>query len=230
MTEISAHAINRMCALSMLLSIVALFYSGLVGHFAPHPLHTDPAVQVAQFYQQHGPRILIFAFVGCISTTLMMPAFCALSVAILDMQPRNRILAILQVTAGTIATVGPFLSTMFLAAAVVRPDNSPEVLAVLTDLAIIFIELSTLPALLQGLSIAGAILSDRSAEPVLPRWYGWLSLVWGFLAQGGLFAIFYQTGPFSATGVIGIIVPIVSLVVWMAATAAVLFWMKHPQA
>ena len=218
--------IDKLCATSMLLAIAFLLYGGLFGHFAPAPLPTDSVEKVAVFYRQYNHQILIFAFFNCVSTTLFLPAFCALSAAMLRMQPRNVTLAMVQLTGGIVATVGPFLGSMFLAAAVVRPDASPHVIATLNDLTVIFIELSTLPVLFQGLSLALATFRDRSPDPVLPVWFGYVSLIWGVMAQGGMFAIFFRSGPLSSTGLIGVVLPIATMIIWMAATTFVLFRMK----
>lgn len=219
----------RLSAITMVLAIIALLFAGGYGHFAPAPTPTDAASEVASFYQQHRPRILIFAFFNTVSCVLFLPACCALSAAMLRMQPTSPVLALVQVVGGVFALIGPFLAGMFLAAAAVRPDAAPAVLASLTDVAVLFIELSTLPALLQAASLAIAISRDRSPVRILPTWFGWISLIWGILAQGGLLAIFFETGPLSQNGFIGIVLPIVSLVIWMAAAAFVLFRIKPHQ-
>ena len=216
-------SVHQWCALSMLAAIIALLYAGIAGHFSPTPLPSDPLSKVTELYQLYRHKILIFAFFNCLMTVLTLPAFCALSAAIMRMKPGNMTLALLQLTSGIMGTVGPFLGSMFLAAAVARTDQSPSVLAALTDLTVIYIEMSTLPALLLGVSLATAIFSDRSPQRVLPRWYGVMSLGWGVMAQGGLLAVFYESGPLSSTGFIGIFLPIASLFVWMAGTTAVLF-------
>ena len=219
---------NKICAASMGLAVLALLYAGIGGHFAPAPVPTDSLQKVAEFYRQYGHQILVFVFFNCLATTLTLPAFCALSAAMLRMQPRCPSLAALQLTGGIVGTVGPFLGGMFLAAAVVRPNGSLPVIAALNDLAVIFIELSTLPALLQGMSLAFAVYRDRSRNRVLPSWFGGVSLTWGVLAQGGIFAIFFTTGPLSSTGIIGVVLPIASLLTWMVATTFVLYRLKSP--
>lgn len=217
---------NKLCAISMFFAIAALLYAGIGGHFAPAPVPTDSLQKVDEFYRQFGHQILIFVFFNCVAITLTLPPFCALSTAMLRMQPRSTTLAALQLTGGIMGSVGPFLGCLFLAAAVVRPGGSLPVIAALNDLAVIFIELSTLPALLLGVSLALAIYRDRSPVRVLPVWFGVISLTWGIVAQGGMLAIFFDTGPLSSTGFIGVVLPITLLVIWMIATTIVLYRMR----
>ncbi|RQR51304.1 hypothetical protein DIE21_15390 [Burkholderia sp. Bp9140] len=145
------------------------------------------------------------------------------------MEPRSHMLANLQLIGGTVASAAPFLGGIILATAAVRYDAEPSVLAALNDMGVLFIELSTMPALFQGAALAAAIGADRSPDPILPRWYGYLSLTWSILAQGGVFAMFFETGPLSQNGIIGIAVPIIALFVWFVATAFVLIRIRPEQ-
>lgn len=217
---------NRFCAVTLFLAIIALLSAGFLGHLPPPTAPLSSAAEVASTYRLHGHQILIFALLNCVSATLLLPFCCGLSIAMMRMEPRSLLLAALQCVGGVFAIIGPFLTGMFLAAAAVRTDASPQVTASLNDLGVIFLELSTLPALFQGGGLAIAIFRDRSADPILPRWLAWVGLVWSILAQGGMLSVFFDTGPFSPSGFIGIFLPIVSLVVWFAAAAVALFLIK----
>ncbi len=184
---------------------------------------------VADAYALHGHQFMLFGVLTCASVAFFIPACCGLSVAMLKMQPRSLFLAILQCVGGIFALIGPFIAGMVMAVAAGRDGASPQVVLALNDFAVILIQLSTLSAIFQGGSLAIAIFHDRSADPILPKWYAWTSLIWAIIAQGGLLATFFKTGPLAADGLIGIVLPMLSLAVWMFTTFAVMLRIKPDQ-
>ena len=220
---------SKFCAWSLVVSLGAIVLSGAVGMAPLPPVAAISTSDVAGAYGLYRHQIMIFGVLTCLSVAFFIPACCGLSIAMLRMQPRSLFLALLQVVGGVFALIGPFIAGMVATAAVARPDVAPEVVVVLNDLAVILIQLSTLSALLQGFSLAIAIFSDCTADPILPKWYAWTSIVWSVIAQGGLLASFFRTGPLAADGLIGIVLPMLALAVWMLTTFAVLLRIKPAQ-
>ena len=216
----------RLCAWAMLASMVAIVASGIVGHMAPPPPSTMPIAAVAAFYRQYSHGILLFSVLDAIGTTLSMPAWCALAVAMRRMQPRSLLLPILQCAGGFCATMGAYLGGMFVAVAAVRPDTSDQVITALNDTGVIFIEMTALPAFLQAVALATAIFRDTSPDPILPKWLAWIFIAFGILTQGGFLAVFFKRGPLAATGLIGLVLPITMLIIFETGTALALFLIK----
>jgi hypothetical protein len=216
----------RLCAWAMLASILLIVASGVVGHMAPPPPSTMPIADVAAVYRQYSHQILLFTVLTAIGTTLSIPAWCALAVAMRSMQPRYLMLPILQCAGGVCATMGAYLGSLFIAAAAVRLDTSDQVIAALNDIGVIFIEMTVLPAFLQAVALATAIFRDRSADPILPHWLAWIYIMFGVLAQGGFLSVFFKTGPLAPTGFIGLFLPIAMLIIFEIGTALALFLIK----
>jgi hypothetical protein len=80
------------------------------------------------------------------------------------------------------------------------PDSSYQLLNHMTWLAWVGL---WQPGALQAVATAWAILSDRSAKPVFPRWVGWYSLCMAFGSLTGSLVPFFTYGPFAWTGFIG---------------------------
>ena len=219
----------KFCACTLLLSLVAIVLSGTFGMAPLPPVPSVSAAAVSEAYMRHAHQVLIFAVLTCASVALFIPACCGLSVAMLRMEPRSLFFAVLQGVGGVFALIAPFIAGMVMAVAVVRPGTSAQAIVSLNDFAVILIELSTFPALFQGGSLAYAIFRDQSPDPILPKWYGWTSIVWAIIAQGGVLAAFFDTGPFAADGAVGIVLPMLSLFVWMLTTIAVLLRIKPEQ-
>ncbi|KAA1421860.1 hypothetical protein F0U44_06215 [Nocardioides humilatus] len=70
----------------------------------------------------------------------------------------------------------------------------------------------------QLVAIGAGVLLDRSEAPVLPRWYGYLSLWESFLILPAGLVLFFKDGAFAWNGIIGIWVPLVTYAVWILAS------------
>jgi hypothetical protein len=216
----------RLCAWAMLASTLVIVGSGILGRMAPPPPSTMPIASVAAFYREYSHQILLFPVLNAIGTTLSIPAWCALAVAMRRMRPRTLLLPILECVGGVCATMGAYFGSMFVAVAAVRPDTSDQVIAALNDTGVIFIEMTALPALLQAIALATAIFRDRSPDPILPKWLAWVFIMFGILTQGGFLSVFFKTGPLAATGLVGLVLPIAMLLIFQTGTALVLFLIK----
>ncbi len=85
----------------------------------------------------------------------------------------------------------------------------------LNDLSWIFAVLPWPPAFMQNIAIAAAILTDKSANPIFPRWVAYMN-IWVSLAYipGGLLP-FFKSGPFAWNGI---------LVFWLAGSVFIIWF------
>lgn len=67
----------------------------------------------------------------------------------------------------------------------------------------------------QLIAIGVAILIDRTPEPVLARWLGYLSLWVALLILPAGIVLFFKDGPFAWNGIAGIYIPLVAFVIWI---------------
>jgi hypothetical protein len=79
--------------------------------------------------------------------------------------------------------------------------------------------ISAPPFMLQAFAIAAAVLGDKRATPVLPRWFGYLNLWIAVLLAPGAVLLFFKTGPLSYHGLLGYWVPLFAFGGWMLAMA-----------
>lgn len=219
---------SKFCALATLGSFAALIISFVFGGFAPPPTHLEAAGSVAQYYRDHGDQLMLFGILTVVCATLFIPTCCGLSLAMMRMQPRSPLLALLQLTGGLFACIGPFVAGMVILTPIIRPDTTVAVFALMNDFTVVLLVVSTLPMLFQGIPLGMAILMDRSENPILPRWLAWISITWGIVQNGGVLSVFFDTGPFAPTGMIGVILPAVMLIAFMSALV-VGFWRITPQ-
>jgi hypothetical protein len=89
-----------------------------------------------------------------------------------------------------------------------RP-HSPEIIQVLNDLGFITMLTATPAVGVQVLAVGLAVLADKRAQPVFPRWVAHASFVCALGLQGGLLLVLTQTGPFAWDGVIAGLLPFI---------------------
>jgi hypothetical protein len=65
-----------------------------------------------------------------------------------------------------------------------------------------------------------AVLSDKSATPVFPRWAGYLDFWVAVLFMPGTIAVFFQDGPFAWSGLLTWYIPLGVFAFWMFANTA----------
>jgi hypothetical protein len=85
-----------------------------------------------------------------------------------------------------------------------RPGHpSPETMQLINDFNWLTFVGMFPPAVIQNLSIGLCILSDRSRQPLFPRWVGIANLVEAAVFMVGFLIPFSQIGPFAWNGIVG---------------------------
>jgi hypothetical protein len=111
---------------------------------------------------------------------------------------------------------------------VYRPLEDIQLTHRLNDMAwFIWVGWAYLPAA-QTIAVGVAILKDKRAEPVFPRWLGYLSLWCSvFYLPGGL-AVFFRSGPLAWNGLITWWFLVVAYFAWVCAITWGLYWKAIP--
>jgi cytochrome c-type biogenesis protein CcmH/NrfF len=74
----------------------------------------------------------------------------------------------------------------------------------------------------QGMAITIAILSDKSEQPVLPRWLGWFNLWAQIIYLPGILIPYFKSGPLAWNGLLAFWIPVVVFTVWLCLITAML--------
>ncbi len=115
---------------------------------------------------------------------------------------------------GVVATVALALTLALVAAAAFRPaETSPELTRALNDAALMI----AAPAAGGAVALFAATGLVILRSNALPEWLGWLCAVTAVGQALALGVIFTQDGAFAADGVLGLIVPVVTFAVTIAA-------------
>jgi hypothetical protein len=199
--------IQILCVHSGLASAL-LMCLGMFGVAGWLPVH-DPswgAARIAQIFQDDAVRIQVGMIILAMSGVLFWPFSAAISMQMKRIEGNDsHPLTYVQMASATGAVLAILLPAWLWMVMSYRPGAvAPETLQLANDFSwMTFVGLFP-PALVQNVSIALCIFSDRSNTPIYPRWLGVANLVdaAGFLIPGVLLP-FSKTGLFAWNGLIG---------------------------
>lgn len=199
---------------------VSMWMAGLI---PPTPPTTGQADLVA-LYTQNATAIRVVAIAMLFLLSGLMLLYTALGDQLWDIEgAAARTWSRIQVTLGGISLVPVYGTAATWALAAYRPERSPEITQMLSDLGWYLFVFPVAPALFQMWAVGFAVLSDRAARPKFPRWYGFLCFWVGILLMTGLFVPFFKVGPFAWNGLLAFWVAAVTLGSWVNLTG-VLVW------
>ncbi|MCV7412559.1 hypothetical protein AWC05_18235 [Mycobacterium florentinum] len=215
--------IQTFCAWCGPAFVVLLFGGwGLMGGFIPLIPPSYQAEQVAAAYGESVSVHRLGTLLALIGIFLTIPFFFAISMQIRRTELRVPSLAILQFASGIIVTVVLIIPMLLFIGGLFRPERPPELTKLVNDLSYVMLILPWPPIFGQLGALIVAIFHDRSAAPVFPRWLGFFNLWVALLLLPASMIIFFKTGPFAWTGVIGFWIPAAVFGVWYIVMTIVL--------
>jgi hypothetical protein len=203
--------------------VVLLFGGwGLMGNFVPLIPPSDSAAQVAEAYGANPVVQRIGLILGMTGIFLTIPFFLVISLQMRRTERRVPVLSILQFASGIIVTVVLIIPMLLFIGGAFRPERSPELTMLVNDLSYVMLILPWPPILGQLGALALAVLKDRGPEPVFPRWCGYYQVWVGILLLPASLIIFFKTGPFAWTGIVGFWIPAAVFGTWYLIMAKLL--------
>ncbi|WP_236977409.1 MULTISPECIES: hypothetical protein [Mycobacterium] len=201
------------------IALVLLGWMVLAG-FLPPPSPDLSPEQVADLWSHH-TNAKRLGMVMCVwGGTLYVPFTLAVGLLLRRTEVGERVLSTTQTALGTFGTVFFTLNFLILAVVAFRPARPSEITQQLHDLGFIMTFSPVAPFTLQYIAIGTAILLDRSAAPIFPRWVAYANLWIGLLLVPACLIPFFKDGPLAWNGILSFWIPVVVFVAWFA----VMFW------
>src|SRR5690606_12761861 len=185
-----------------------------VAQFVPLPSSSLSGDQIADMFSTYtfGIRtgmLLMLAGVG-----FFMPFIALISAQMRRMEHTPPVLAYTQLLGGSMSVMIIIVPIILWTTAAFRPERNPEITQMLNDAAWLLVAMAFAPGIMQNLSIGLAVLWDKSAKRVFPRWVAyvnfWMAL--GFLPAGLM--TYFKTGPFAWNGLLAFWLPLVAFTIW----------------
>lgn len=203
------HKLMTLCAWSgptyTILTIVTCFI--MAGYFPP--MRGDlSAVEVTQYFLDDPLTIRIASLLLYFASVFWLIWSLAMAFLTRVEEGERPILFYLQVLFATFCSIDLFFMGYFWCVASFRPDlAAPHITQGWNDAAYIVALVSVPPFTIWCLALGYSILLDKSPEPKLPRWSGYLNLWTAFGWMMSCTILFFKVGPFSQTGIIGFWIP-----------------------
>ena len=173
------------------------------------------AEKIAAIYEANVIGIRFGGILIMFGASVNAAFFGAIYVFIRRIESENGPYAITQAMAGAILIVFIFLPAMLFTVTAFRPDRPVELLLLMNDFAWIALVIPTPPGMVQAIAIGFAILGDRRAQPLLPRWAGYMSLWMAVLTLPAPLAVMFKTGPFAWNGFLAFWLPAGIAGIWL---------------
>ena len=216
------YQIERWCAWSGMIGVILFFCGFVFSHFVPPPSPSLTQEQVVLHYQTYANEIRGAMVIFIISGMFVVPMFGLISAQIKRMEGVSPALCYAQLCAGATNAMFFFIPGLMFVVTAYRPERNPELTFLLNDMSWIFAVLPWPPAFIQNIVFAAAILTDKSAQPIFPRWLAYLN-IWVSLAYipSGLLP-FFKSGPFAWNGILVFWLAGSVFIIWFVAMTAML--------
>ena len=212
-----------------LLLVLAYVVPGLLGFavlagFWPPPGPDLTAAEISAYFVEHRTGLIA----GMVLMAFCGPWYVAWSAAISRVIGRIEgpmgVLAQIQFIGGVLTGLVTFTpATIWITAAIRAEEHSPEMIQTLYDYGWMFFDTTFVCSALQSVAIGVAVLIDRRAVPLYPRWFAWMSFLTAACYVPLMLMPFFRTGPVAWDGVVSFWVVFVEFFAFTA-IGTVLTW------
>jgi hypothetical protein len=192
-----------------------------IAGFIPPSAPSDSATEVVLRYTRDHNAIKLGMVISMLGSALLVPWAVAISGQLRRIDGAKALADVQMVSCALLSLEFITPIGVWMAAAFRYDDRAPDVTQALHDLGWILFVTVIWSMWIQLLAIGAAILIDRSPEPVLPRWLGYLQIWVAILVLPAGIVLFFKNGPFAWNGLVGIYLPLVAYVIWIIATTVV---------
>ncbi|MDB5968393.1 MAG: hypothetical protein JWQ90_843 [Hydrocarboniphaga sp.] len=217
----NASARTQRLLIALSLGMATVYFAALVfmmGIFPP-PAPDLSAAQVAEIYAHSNLKFRIGVALTIISGGFYLPWSMVIAVQMDRIEQRTSIWTMLQALTSAAGTWIFALPPLLWGAAAFNPGRSPEITALMHELAFLTFYCAASFFPFQLIAVALVSLSRNNLDPhtAFPRWLGWLTLWTGIVASEGFIGVMFNSGPFSWNGIFVFYLPVLFFTIWMIA-------------
>ena len=197
------------------MALVIFFGSFVMTGWLPPPSPGLTPEEFAAIFRPDNYLLRIGVLLLCFVSPLVIAFAAVIATQLKRIEGRFHVLANLQYV-GQAGGLFLFILPGFIWLAIsYRPDISPELIMVLNDLAWFSFLAGASPTILQWVCIGLAIISDKSAKPIYPRWLAYLNFWLALGAVCGQLIPFVKAGPFAYNGLFGFWIIATVFFIWV---------------
>lgn len=207
------------------LAYVLLFGLGwlMLAHWLPPISPAAGATEVAAQFQERRIPLMLASIAMMVSTLALLPFSAVLVLVIQKIEQRIGMLTLTLAFSAVLGMVLNFYTPFSFSVAAFRPERSPELIQLMSDIGFMqFMGGIPLFIMTWVVTAYAALVASSRENPILPRWYGYLSLWTAILYIPELLIFLFKTGPFAWDGFIGFWIPAILFTVYWWVTPFVL--------
>lgn len=172
-------------------------------HLLPPPPESLSAQEITRFYLDNNMGLRI----GMVGILLFSPFYFVWSSVISRIMQRiegpDGVLSNVELMGGVMTVVATLIpASAWLVASFRTAQRTPEIIQMLNDFGWVIFMVTFMVTVLQQWALGLAVLIDRRAEPLMPKWFGWFTIAAPGMFFSATLMTFDQTGPFSWTGLL----------------------------
>ena len=190
----------------------------VMGFFPPSP-PSATAEEIRALYAAKPNLIKLGLVVVMAASALLVPWAAAISGQLKRIDGAKALAATQFVSCGLLSLEFITPIGVWMAAAFRFDGRAAEVTEALHDVGWILFVTVIWSLWVQMWCIVVAIFIDRSPNPVLPRWLGYLTAWAAILIAPAGMVLFFKVGPFAWNGIVGIYIPLAAFAIWMGAVS-----------
>jgi hypothetical protein len=188
------------CGISFEL-LYTIFWAGY-GHNLPPVSPNLSAQDLAAYYLQHHDDILFGNSMAALVGILWVPWTAQLTVVMARIEGASPVLTIIQAIGGILTAWVLVFCPALWATAAFRTDTDPNIVRALNDAGFILFNLTYAGTTVQAVAAGLVGLSDKSRQPVFPRWVSYWAIFTGLSFLPITAMPFFKTGPLAWNGAI----------------------------
>ncbi|KXF53077.1 hypothetical protein AXA44_45480 [Rhodococcus sp. SC4] len=193
--------IQRLCSFGGVAMIAVMVIGMLLfARFIPPPSPLLDAQAVADIYSDSTNGIRLGMLLVSIGAALLAPFVAMITVQMKRIEGARTPLSYIQLALGTLFIIEFIIPSFVCLAATYRPERSPEITQALNDLCWLMFVGVVSTAVLQCFAIAIAIFTDKSENPIFPRWAAYFNVWAALLFSPGGVVVFFKVGPLAWNG------------------------------
>lgn len=212
-------------------TIMVLWLGGwlLFAGFIPPPAPSESAEEITRFYREDPDGIRVGVLLSIVASTLIAPFIAVTTLQLRRAEGPGGPWTLLQFGLGAILVLAFIFPLFFFMGAAFRADRSPTEVQALNDMGWIMFMSFVSSAVLQFAAAGMAMLKDRRANPVFPRWVGYFNVWCALMFCPGAVTVFFLEGPLAWNGLFVWWVPLSAFGSWVAVMTWALWRAVHHQ-
>lgn len=193
-------------------------------HMMPPPTARLTADEIARFYLENGGEIKIGAMICGWTGGFMVPIAIVVAAQIARLEKGFPVWAAAAFAGGTLMSVPLVLPPIFWGTAAFTPTRSPEITAIMHELAMLTFVTTDQYYIFMWVAITAASLFPATARhSPFPRWFGYYTAWTALMFETGAVAFLTRSGPFAWNGLLAFWLPVITFFAWIVVAAAMLF-------